>query len=225
MSLKAMVFTSDRKLTAIFAASVAEMPLDWIWLQEMPLATSILNRERFDFLLTDCASEKGRSLIKLARRSEVNNNCTIFGVARETSEPRLLELGADIYLRCRLQSSLLRDRMRENLPLAKHDERKSRRYPVKIPISLSCGTENIPATALNLSTGGMMVQLEHEISKYEVLAIGFVLPEMTKETHIHARMVWQGANSMAGIRFLGVTDELRMDLAEWAQRQSNSPRN
>ncbi len=218
MSLKAMVFTSDRKLTATFAASVAEMPLDWIWLQETPLATNVITHERFDFLLTDCASKKGRSLIKLARRSAVNNNCTIFGIATNTAEPKLLQLGADVYLQHRLQSSLLADRLRENLPMVK-DERRSRRHLVTVPLRLKSGTEEIAAVALNLSAGGMMLQVEGKISNFEVLAIQFVLPGTASKMHLRARMVWRRANSLAGIRFLGLTDQQRNQLAEWTRIQ------
>jgi hypothetical protein len=224
MSLKAMVFTSDRRLTATFAKSVAEIPLDWIWLQEMPLAMNILGRERFDLLLTDCASQTGRTLIKATRNSEMNNSCTIFGVAHSTQEPRLLELGADIYLRRGLQSRSLSDRIRENLPLGKHNLRKSERYPVKVPLLVHCADDNIPATGLNLSTGGMMLEIGRQTSPYEVFTVDFVLPDRRKTMHVYARMVWQLPGSRAGIRFLGITDEVRHDLAEWAKRQANLQR-
>jgi DNA-binding response OmpR family regulator len=222
MPLKAMVFTSDQNLAATFAASVVEIPLDWIWLEEVSLAKNILNRERFDFLLTDCTCQAGRSLIKVIRRSQINNNCTIFGMARNTDEPGLLQLGADMYLRRRLQSRLLADRIREALPLTKNHLRKSQRYPVNIPISLRLGSETLPATGLNLSMGGMMLKFEREVSRYEVLAVQFVLPDTAKKVRLHARVVWHAPNSSAGIRFLGITDELRADLAQWAQRQSSS---
>jgi hypothetical protein len=53
MSLKLIIFTGERKLTAVFADAVANLPLDWVLVSDQLLAERLIGQEGFDLLLAD----------------------------------------------------------------------------------------------------------------------------------------------------------------------------
>lgn len=218
MSLNAMIYTCDQRLLAAFAYAIAELPLDWVLVQDNLLAVQFITQEKFDFLLIDAATDGGPTLIKEARSCEGNHTCVIFALSPDTAEEALLQLGADVNLKNPGDLDSLSRHIRDVLPLIKHERRWSRRCPVRLTTSLTRGGETVPATVLNLSQGGMMIHLSHAVTNYDVLRIGIV-PPGAREMQIYGKITWRGPDFLAGIRFLGLTDEQRKELADWVHAQ------
>lgn len=218
MSLKSLVFTHERKLTAVFAHAVADLPLDWIVISDRLLAEHFIVQEQFDFLLVDTAADGGAALITRARNCECNHACVIFALSPGATDEALMQLGADVYLTNPSELDSLAARIIQDLPLMKHERRWSRRCRVRIPSLLSVGDKTITATVLNLSMGGMMVELQHDASPYHLLKIDLVPPGVVG-MQLYGKIVWRGPDSLAGIRFLGLADEQKTVLAEWMKTQ------
>ena len=70
------------------------------------------------------------------------------------------------------------------------DQRKSIRVPVRFPAQLLKGQVQTPGLALNLSVGGIFIQLAKPLIPFETWEIQFVLPDEGKSLKMKARVVW-----------------------------------
>ena len=217
MSLKAMIFTSDRRVSTTFAAAVAELPFDWALVEDVPLALQLVQKERFDLLLIDLTGEGGSIVIRKAQKSEVNHASVMFAVSRQAASTLQRSLGADLYLTNPHGLKSLSTRLREELPLIRHERRWPRRCPVNFSILLQRNSELIAATVLNVSQGGMRIRLEDHVESYD--ALKFEIALAAKRMHLYGKVVWRGAECDAGIRFLGLTNEQKRLLADWVLGQ------
>ncbi|HUO59326.1 MAG TPA: PilZ domain-containing protein [Candidatus Acidoferrales bacterium] len=214
MSLKALVFTRDREVAISFTKAIAEVPMNWVLLEDRELPFKLIPHETFDLLIIDCTSGLGRSILSVARQCQANHNSAILAISDGEASPSLLELGADEYVERSAEDSMLAERIREFLPLINR-ERRSPRHSLNLKVFIDNSEGGSYATALLLSQGGMMLKMERPVDSFEVSSVRFSLPGSTREMHCYCKVVWQGPDSVAGVRFLGLTLFQKLELSRW----------
>jgi response regulator RpfG family c-di-GMP phosphodiesterase len=218
-SLKALLLTHNRQFVVTFSDAVSELPFDWIVEDQVVASLDIIQRERFDYLLADCTMERGEVLINAARRSEPNHNSVIVGITWNPDDSGLAQLGADTYVGCSVERDLLAASIRDLLPLATHNQRRFGRCKVAMQVYIRRTNKELSCALLSLSEGGMMINAGELLSKFETFAIDLMLPG-TKEIGLYGKVVWRGAASLTGVRFLGLTVQQKKHLRGWLALQS-----
>lgn len=95
--------------------------------------------------------------------------------------------------------------MTDTLEKAQANHRLHERVDVKLPVTLRFNGRLIPATALNLSCGGVMLDAEAvEAQPESGVEVVLDLGALEKDVTIRGEVAWQdtiGGNSRVGIRF------------------------
>ena len=214
MSLKALFFTREREVAVRFTEAVAEIPMNWVLLDDRDLPFKLVSHESFDLLVIDCTSGVGQSILSLARQCKANHNSAIVAVSNGEATPHLLRLGADEWVERSAGDGVLADRIREFLPLMKR-ERRGPRCSLNLKVVLETCDGECSATALLLSQGGMMLKLERPIDAFEVTSARFALPGSERLMHCYCKVVWEAPDNFAGVRFLGLSLSQKAELARW----------
>ena len=216
MPFKAAVFSPDRLASVAFAEATADLPVDLILLSETGEALECIQNERVDLLVVDCDSADGKTVLEQVRASNASRSAIVFGVCADFADARLIQMGANLLVRRPIDRSVLAHRVREALPLMQEERRRYRRYPVNFDVQIEHAGNNVSATALNLSEGGMTVQMTQKLETLEVVTAGFTLPATGQQMRVQAKLAWITGDSLAGLRFVMMTAEQRSRLSEWA---------
>jgi hypothetical protein len=218
--LQALVHTRDRNLALTFAWAIAELPFDWTLLDNDEQPAILLARESFHLVFTDLVSATGKSMVRQARTSPLNNNAVIFVAAQDPGDPAVLQLGPDVVIDTDTNAGALALRVHQFTPLMRHERRWAQRCSVSIPLHLKVGLEYVPSRVLSLSEGGMMAYISMPISRSEVFSANLRLPGTTVELPLYGKIVWEGEGAKAGVRFLGMNEEQQQQLSDWLNRQT-----
>ncbi len=218
IDLKALVFTRDRKLAAKFARAIADVPINWVLVDDRVLPAKLISDERFDLLVLDCASRIGRSLLSQARETLVNHKCVIIAEGAKDSIHATLNAFADVYVHRADDADVLAECIRELLPLMK-EQRRGPRCPLNTELLVRHRRGTSVATALMLSEGGMMMRTEEAISNFEILSIQLTLPCDTEKMNLHGKIVWSAPTGLVGLRFLGTSKADKAKLTEWVFKE------
>lgn len=219
MAFHALVFTKDTKLAEQFTAAFANLPLDWTLFTDERVPAQLLENESFDLLLVDCRSSVTTDLVRRARNSELNRDAFVFLLDDEKGSAAAAQLASDVILPAPLDLRNLVERVRDCMPQMVHERRRHARHPIDLPISLLKCEQIFPATAVNLSAGGMTVRVGCEVNHHEVMIVRFRLPGSEAEMHLYGKLAWRDAKSLVGIRFLAVAEEERAELTRWLEKQ------
>jgi hypothetical protein len=214
MSLKALFFTRDREVAIRFTKSVAEIPMNWVLLEDRDLPFKLISHESFDLLVIDCTSGLGQSILTLARQCQANHNSAIVAITEAVALPSLLKLGADEYVERSAEDGVLAERIREFMPFLK-GERRGPRRSLNLNVMLQTSEGECSATALLLSQGGMMLKLQHPIDAFEVSSAHFALPGSDRRLHCYCKVAWEGPEALVGVRFLGLSALQKLELSRW----------
>ena len=211
------MFTRDREFATKFARAISDIPINWVVVDDQVLPAKLICNERFDLLVLDCASAAGSALLQQAREAQTNHKAVIIATGDS------LEPCADEFIQRYEGPDVLAERIRELLPLM-NEKRRGPRRPISCELSITHSQGSSSATALLLSQGGLMAQMEESISSYEILALRLALPGDTQAMNLHGKIVWSTRNGLVGLRFLGVSKEYKARLAEWLLKEPTSSR-
>jgi hypothetical protein len=94
------------------------------------------------------------------------------------------------------------------------------RHGLNLPVSLSYGSnKRVKANLVNLSQGGMGIQLQEPLQMTGPVKIAFALPGYTQPVKAAGEVAWTDHCGNAGIRFVQLGRGLRRDLQLWLERQ------
>jgi hypothetical protein len=94
------------------------------------------------------------------------------------------------------------------------------RHALDLPVSLAYGPrKKVEAHLINLSEGGMGIRLPYPMAFQGPVRLGFQLPESKAPMKVQGEIAWIDKMGNAGIRFLGMSPDLKRDLKLWLARQ------
>jgi hypothetical protein len=94
------------------------------------------------------------------------------------------------------------------------------RHALDLPVCLAYGPrKKVEAHLMNLSEGGMGIRLSYPMAFQGPLQLSFQLPESKSQMKIQGEVAWIDRMGNAGIRFLGMSPDLKRDLKLWLARQ------
>lgn len=187
-------------------------------------ASQALVSRRFDFLILDFAQPGITDLLEPARnRSTCNVVVGMVGSSEQvkSAHERRVHLVAQKPFTAALVTRVVK--AAQSLLLA--GRRMSYRHVVKIKarVSLLSGGERRELNAAmlhDISQGGVCLHTDPALPKDALVALDFPLPDTQDSIQSNGRVVWCGANGMAGVHFESISSQNAKKLREWSSARS-----
>lgn len=96
------------------------------------------------------------------------------------------------------------------------------RVTVEVPVTLTLNGQQIEATSVNLSSGGVALQTAATIAHGESLEISFSLPETSSVIEAKAKLAWTSPGGLAGLSFVEMHPALERELQQWLFERSRA---
>jgi transcriptional regulator with GAF, ATPase, and Fis domain len=89
------------------------------------------------------------------------------------------------------------------------------RVTVEIPVTLLVEGQQITATSVNISSGGLAVQCPVTLAHGSSMEISFTLPESSSPIEAKAKLAWAGPEGLAGLSIVEIHPALERELQQW----------
>jgi len=96
------------------------------------------------------------------------------------------------------------------------------RVSVEIPVKLLLDGQEIMATSVNISTGGLAVQCPVSLAHGSSLDLAFKLPEATAAIEAKAKLAWSGPDGLAGLSIVEIHPALERELQAWLTERART---
>ena len=220
-----LLLSHDLETVAAFRRTSGEMGIHLYLCEECQDARSALREHRYDAVAIDCDDTYGgRSVLKSVRQGRANRSAVVLAILNgDTHGADALDMGANLVLSKPVSCDLARQELRRLRALAGKDERRCPRYPAEGVAYVSFGgTIDRRADMVNLATGGMGLRLHDPVGEDEILRVRFQLPGTTTLIQAQGEIVWTDPQGGAGIRFVSLSGNSRMELEKWIQARARA---
>jgi hypothetical protein len=179
-------------------------------------AADRLRREKFEACVLKLSGSAG-NVMESARTSPSNSRMIIYGLGGSAQDAmRFSKYGVNAIFREPLERSTAMKLVRATQMLVLHEMRRYVRIPVITETSVSVMNENrrFTTTSIEVSSGGMSMRSNEEVSTGQAVEISFALLTLPR-VWVRATVSWRNPVGKAfGIRF-DDTDQRRLRLKEW----------
>jgi c-di-GMP-binding flagellar brake protein YcgR len=223
MSLRSLVLCSDEKIVRVLRRVLGDLEIEVELCANSDGALRKLTRERFEAIIVDVADDGASEVLRSARSAP----CNKLAVAVAIVEPiiglkAVFEVGAHFVLYKPVSSERAKSSFRAARALMKSERRRNARVLVEIPVVLRSREVggNMKVTTIDLSEGGMAVNMPNRRRPSGRWQIAFTLPGTETSLELPAEFAWEGAKAQAGLRFQQISPEATHQLQEWLKQNS-----
>lgn len=220
MSLRSLVVCSDEKIVRVLRRVLSDLEIAVQHCENAETAIRCLTRQRFESVIVDCDdSGSAEKVLKSVRSAPGNKRAVAVAIVDgQTGLRSAFEMGAHFVLYKPVSMERAKVSFRAARSLMKRERRRNLRLPIQMPVVFNKGQR---AMTLDLSEGGMAVQLSRRTLQEEPLQVSFTLPDSEISISTAAEVAWEGARNQTGIRFVNLPSEPRQQLKAWLN--SNMP--
>jgi DNA-binding response OmpR family regulator len=227
MLAHALLFSQDAEFAAVFRDAASALSVELLELEESQRFADLASRQPFDLLIIDCdRAHNGTSLLWQIKVANANRDAVVIAATGGENDSRhLMEYGASMPIQKPLKLESARKHLRAALPVVVREHRRYNRHSVTFGVVLRSDQGwQAQATSLNLSEGGILLELPYKINAQadEVLTVSFTLPGATEGLELHGKLAWLDCDLRAGVRFVWVTTEGLTKVAEWLRTAAQS---
>jgi len=223
MSLKALMLCSDEKIVRVLRRTLGDLDISVELCPDSDSALRKLTRQRYEAIVVDCSGDGSEEVLRSARTAACNKHAVAVAVVEPiVGLKAVFEIGAHFVLYRPVTMEKAKSSFRAARALMKSERRRNARVAVEIPVvmrNLSGGT-NIKVTTVDLSEGGLAIQMPKGHRPTGRWQLVFTLPGSDASLEIPAEFAWEGSASQAGVRFQQVPPETTLLLRQWLQQNS-----
>ncbi len=99
--------------------------------------------------------------------------------------------------------------------VAAAERRSTPRAKVELTAQLRDFDENVSATMLDLSEGGMAIRAAEPLRTDHILTVAFALPYTGKTIACEGKVIWSDRRGNAGVQFRDLNGDCRQVIREW----------
>jgi len=222
MSLQALVLCSDDKIIRVLRRVLSDLEIAIELCSDADSAVRKLTRRKFEALVVDCNDEDiAAQVLNSVRSAPCNKRSIAVAIIDGQKAVRsALALGAHFILYKPVSAERTRTSFRAARALMKCERRRNIRVAVQIPVALvgEHGVGQGKAITLDISQGGMSIELSRRAQNSGPMHIKFALPGTEHDIECAAEVAWEGCGPQAGIRFVDLSPEQRDQLKSWLAR-------
>ncbi len=223
MSLKSLLLCSDEKIVRLLRRVLGDLDIAVELCADANVALRKLTRERFEAIIVDCAEDGANDVLRSARNAPCNKQAVAVAIVEPIIGLKaVFDVGAHFVLYKPVSSERAKSSFRAARALMKSERRHNIRVAVQIPVVMrnSGAGNNMKVTTIDLSEGGMAVNLQRGRRPSGHWQIAFTLPGMQTSFEIPAEFAWEGTSDQAGLRFQQIPPETARQLREWLKQNS-----
>lgn len=223
MTLKSLVLCSDEKIVRVLRRVLGDLDIEIELCASSDSALRRLTRHRYEAIIVDCAADGAPDVLRSARSAPCNKQAVAVAIVEpEIGLKAIFGLGAHFVLYKPVSSERAKTSFRAARALMKSERRRNVRVPVQISVIVrTTGIGgNMKVSTIDLSEGGMAVNLPQGRRPTNPLQISFTLPGTDHPLEIAAEFAWEGSSRQAGLRFTQTAPEAARELREWLKRNS-----
>ncbi len=218
MAHTSLVVSADAKAVQVLRQVLQGLGIGVEHCGDSAAAADRLVGQPFDALLVDCEDQHAaRELIAAARKTPANEATVVIAMVDGRNQVReLLATGANFILYKPVSAERAGSSLHAARGLMRREKRRKPRIPLHAQVSIDyAGTENAPATLLDLSEDGLAIQSECRLPHHCQVYFQFSLPGHQSVVRLSGEVVWQDASGRVGTRFAHVPQSSRRVLNEW----------
>lgn len=219
MGLQALVFCTDEKIVRVLRRVLSDLEVAVEHCLDSDSSTRKLTRQRFEAVIVDCAEqEKAAQILKSCRIAPCNKRAIAVAIVDgQTALRNAFELGAHFVLYKPISMERAKASFRAARALMKRERRRNTRIPVEIPVTLVSekGDSRERSFTIDLSEGGIAVQLERPSGNIGPVRVQFTLPGTDYEINCRGEVAWENPRRQAGIRFQDLPADVNKQIKSW----------
>jgi DNA-binding response OmpR family regulator len=220
MSLRSLVVSSDEKIVRVLRRVLSDLEIAIKHCETTDSAVRCLTRQRFEAVIVDCSdAESAAEVLRSVRSAPVNKRAVAVAIVDgQSGLRRAFELGAHFVLYKPISMERAKTSFRAARSLMKRERRRNARLAAQVPVIFGRGQR---AMTIDLSEGGMAVQVSRRTLPQQALRVNFTLPGSEIALSVDAEVAWENATGQTGFRFVTLPMEARQQLKAWLN--SNLP--
>jgi hypothetical protein len=175
----------------------------------------IFERQKFEACVLRLYDPEADNILRAARNSPSNRRMVIYGIARNTQEAlRFSSFGINAVFDEPLDRQKVLKVVRATHLLVIHELRRYVRVPVVAQAEVETGARTVPATTVEVSSGGMSLRCNTRLASTDPVRLTLALPGLPRMT-LRAFISWyREADKVYGLRF-DSADERRHKVRNW----------
>ena len=221
MRLSSMVVSRDWQELSILECILGGFHIGVDIVSQPEHAWQKLSRSKIDALIVDRDLKGAQSLLQQVEETSANvNTCPLLILGGARGKHGLETRGAVFTFEKPISVEQAIRTLSAARTLIMGGRLRYHRQVLDLPVSLSYGSKRqLQANLLNLSQGGMGVQLERLLPMRGQVKIAFDLPGYNQPVKAAGEVVWTNHCGNAGIRFVEIGRRLERDLQLWLEQQ------
>ena len=224
MALQSLLLSRDDDVIRILRRVLNDLEIEVEVCTVPDKAAAELKRRKWDAIIIDCDDCHGAlDVLRSVRQGTANKTSTAFAIINGiTSVRNAFEMGANLALEKPITADRALHSFRAVHGMMLAERRRYYRHPVDMAVTLryeskeTQRSQEVLATAINLSEGGMAVKLKSMPPDTKAVAtIKFVLPGTSTWIETNGTIAWADGEAQAGIRFENPAFAVKEHLARW----------
>jgi CheY-like chemotaxis protein len=218
MNLDCLLISRDATLLAVVRPALEKISVSLHVCAESDAASNHLSKRKFDAVIVDCDDfQYGFDLLRTLRQTNSNAKSVSFAVVNgKTTTQQAFEQGANFVLQKPVSPVHASRCFNAALNFMVRERRRYFRQPVDMPLRISFPhTQEMTATATNLSEGGMAIRFFGKFPSAAQAQFRFMLPGEKISLELKGEVSWTDGTGHAGIRFIDVPQSSQYQLEKW----------
>ena len=220
---KVLIVQSDPKLLGIVAEVLATMGAEPVQAKESKQAADFITTQKFDgfFLDRNMTGIDGLQLTRLIRASEHNKECPIVMLANADDKaalPDSFKSGANFFLQKPVSPSQIRRLLNASRGMMLEERRRYQRAPGNFNVICKWGAKEQKARCIDISTSGIMLQMDACPSKGEEVELEYKLPGSTRGFQMNGLVTRLTPDKKVGVHFVQPSSDDKKEIAAFADR-------
>jgi c-di-GMP-binding flagellar brake protein YcgR len=223
MSLRALVLCSDEKVVRVLRRTLGDLDIAVELCSSADAALRKLTRQRFEAIVADCADDGASDVLRSARSAPCNKQAVAVAIVEPiVGLKAVFDIGAHFVLYRPVSIERAKSSFRAARALMKSERRRNNRVAIQIPVVMRNldGQPNVKVTTIDLSEGGMAVNIPQGRRPVGRWQIAFSLPGTETALELPAELAWEGNSAQAGLRFHQLSPEASRQLRDWLKLNS-----
>ena len=219
MTLSSMLVSRDWQEVSVLECILGGLHIGVDVESEPERARIKLSRSKIDALIVDCDLGGTTSFLRNLQAHQPDSVPLVI-VSGSSGRKRLSKTGAEFVF----EKPISVEQAVHTLSAARnrimHGRLRYHRQYLNMPVTLQCSSrERIQCELLNLSQGGIGIQLDRPLKADRKLQVSFTLPKSTRTLKLRGEVAWADPQGRAGIHFLEQQGTAKRDLQLFLEKQ------
>lgn len=219
MALSSLILSGDSQEVSVFECVLGSLRIDVALETDPSSAWARLARSKVDAVIVDCDLPGVEAFLrKIKSRSQHRANpVVIASVSSQQSRQNFASADFVAWKPISVEQAVRTLSAARNLILKVRLQ--YHRQDMDTPVSITQTKQRIDGNLLNLSQGGIRVQMQEPQALRGDVAIEFCLPGTELPLDAKGKVAWADSRGNAGIRLVGMSESAKRNLQLWLEQR------